>query len=158
MITNIIFIFCIYIGTSQAQLPGYMLGTFQLERSEKYDDFLQDLGVDWFSRQIATGVSPTTIISQDGDRVTIETKTLIFSDKTSFKLGEPYDQKSPLGNSVKSVSTLVGSNVLKTVRSATDQSKGFSLERRWTKGGKVMVNKLRVDGSESVAKRIFKRQ
>jgi hypothetical protein len=34
------------------QLPAHMLGTYQLTTSEGFNDFMYEVGVNWFTRQV----------------------------------------------------------------------------------------------------------
>ena len=36
----------------QGPLPNYMLGEFQLETSQGFEDFMYELGVNWFTRKV----------------------------------------------------------------------------------------------------------
>ena len=36
----------------QAPLPNYMLGEFQLETSQGFEDFMYEIGVNWFTRKV----------------------------------------------------------------------------------------------------------
>ena len=40
-------------------LPDNMLGTFQLETSEGFTNYMYEVGVDWFTRKIAYSLYPT---------------------------------------------------------------------------------------------------
>merc|ERR1712062_126215 len=37
---------------AQAPLPNYMLGDFQLETSEGFEDYMYEIGVNWFTRKV----------------------------------------------------------------------------------------------------------
>ena len=36
----------------ESPLPAYMLGKFQLETSEGFDDFMYEISVNWFTRKV----------------------------------------------------------------------------------------------------------
>ena len=38
------------------QLPANMLGKYQLETSEGFSDFMSEIGVNWFTRQVASNL------------------------------------------------------------------------------------------------------
>ena len=44
----------------QETLPDFMLGEFQLETSEGFEDYLYEIGINWFNRKIACTLYPTT--------------------------------------------------------------------------------------------------
>merc|ERR1712156_445161 len=56
-----------------AQLPEHMLGQYQLETSEGFNDFMHEVGVSWFTRKIACGLYPkATIKNLGGNTVGID--------------------------------------------------------------------------------------
>ncbi len=49
-------------------------------------------GVGFATRKVGNMTKPTTIISVDGDRVTVKTQSTIKNTEVSFKLGEEFDE------------------------------------------------------------------
>merc|ERR1712026_194939 len=58
---------------AQGPLPNYMLGDFQLETSEGFEDYMYEIGVNWFTRKIACTLYPTArnSITPDGKIMTL---------------------------------------------------------------------------------------
>ena len=50
------------------QLPANMLGKYQLETSEGFSDFMSEIGVNWFTRQVTLYlISPQCIVTKKTD-------------------------------------------------------------------------------------------
>ena len=48
-------------------LPDYMIGDFQMETSEGFNDFMYEMGVNFVTRNIANNLYPLQQIRQDKD-------------------------------------------------------------------------------------------
>ncbi|XP_062986952.1 fatty acid-binding protein, adipocyte-like [Elgaria multicarinata webbii] len=82
------------------------VGTWKLVSSDKFDDYLKELGVGFATRKMATVAKPNVIISCNGDVITIKTESSLKTTELSFKLGEPFDETTADDRKVKSVVTL----------------------------------------------------
>ncbi len=58
-------------------------------------------GVGFATRKIGNMTKPTTIISADGDRVTVQTKSSVKNTELSFTLGEEFDETTADDRKVK---------------------------------------------------------
>uniref|UniRef100_A0A1A8GCP6 Cellular retinoic acid-binding protein 1 n=2 Tax=Nothobranchius korthausae TaxID=1143690 RepID=A0A1A8GCP6_9TELE len=79
------------------------VGTWNLKESEKFDDYMKELGVGFATRKVGNLTKPTTIISVDGDTVTVKTQSAIKNTELSFKLGEEFDETTADDRKVKSI-------------------------------------------------------
>ncbi|CAG5891626.1 unnamed protein product [Menidia menidia] len=59
---------------------------------------------------------PTTIISVDGDTVTVKTQSTIKNTELSFKLGEEFDETTADDRKVKSLVTVDGGKLIHVQR------------------------------------------
>ncbi|XP_061678629.1 fatty acid-binding protein, heart [Syngnathoides biaculeatus] len=82
------------------------VGTWNLKSSENFDEYMKLLGVGFATRKVGNLTKPTTIISLDGDKVTIKTQSTIKNTELSFKLGEEFDETTADNRNVKSVVTV----------------------------------------------------
>ncbi|XP_070840310.1 fatty acid-binding protein, heart [Chaetodon trifascialis] len=82
------------------------IGTWNLKQSEKFDDYMKALGVGFATRQVGNMTKPTTIISMEGDKVTVKTQSTIKNTELSFKIGEEFDETTADDRHVKSIVTL----------------------------------------------------
>ena len=88
------------------QLPANMLGKYQLETSEGFSDFMSEIGVNWFTRQVTFYlISPHCIVTKTqiacalyptatnknlgGDTVGIDTSSTFKSTSIDFEFGVP---------------------------------------------------------------------
>ena len=53
--------------SAMAALPEFMVGDFQMETSEGFNDFMYEMGVNFVTRNIANNLYPLQQIRQDKD-------------------------------------------------------------------------------------------
>ncbi|XP_010733106.1 fatty acid-binding protein, heart [Larimichthys crocea] len=82
------------------------VGTWNLKTSEKFDDYMKELGVSYPVRKLGGITKPTTIISVEGDTVTVKTQSTVKNTELSFKLGEEFDETTADDRKVKSIVTI----------------------------------------------------
>ncbi|KAM9838327.1 fatty acid-binding protein, heart [Aulostomus maculatus] len=82
------------------------VGTWNLKESEKFDEYMKELGVGFATRKVGNMTKPTTIIAVDGDKVTVKTQSTIKNTEISFKLGEEFDETTADDRKVKSTVTV----------------------------------------------------
>lgn len=63
--------------------------------------FFLPAGVGFATRKVGNLTKPTTIISVDGDQVTVKTQSTIKNTELSFKLGEEFDEVTADDRKVK---------------------------------------------------------
>ncbi|XP_076865054.1 fatty acid-binding protein, heart [Brachyhypopomus gauderio] len=88
------------------------VGTWELKESKHFDEYLKALGVGFATRQIGSMTKPTTIISMDGDVITLKTVSTFKSTEISFKLGEEFDESTADDRKVKSLVTIDGGKLV----------------------------------------------
>nr|AOW69621.1 heart-type fatty acid-binding protein [Lateolabrax japonicus] len=79
------------------------VGTWNLKNSENFDEYMKALGVGFATRKIGSMTKPTTIISLDGDKMTVKTQSAVKNTELSFKLGEEFDETTADDRKVKSI-------------------------------------------------------
>ncbi|KAI9999572.1 hypothetical protein NQD34_018391 [Periophthalmus magnuspinnatus] len=79
------------------------VGTWNLKTSENFDEYMKALGVGFATRKIGGMTKPTTIISMEGEQVTIKTQSAVKNTELSFKLGEEFDETTADDRKVKSI-------------------------------------------------------
>merc|ERR1712154_110499 len=89
-------------------LPAVMIGDFQMETSEGFNDFMYELSVNILTRNIANNLYPLQQIRQDKDDeiITLDTLTSFKNTKIEFKLGEEFEEYTADGRYCKTVATL----------------------------------------------------
>merc|ERR1711862_1036555 len=93
-----------HLGTSaMAALPDFMVGDFQMETSEGFNDFMYEMGVNFVTRNIANNLYPLQQIRQDKDdeMITLETLTSFKNTKIEFKLGVEFEEYTADGRSAR---------------------------------------------------------
>ena len=117
--------------TSAEQLPANMLGKYQLETSEGFSNFMSEIGVNWFTRQvtfylfsphcivilktqIACALYPTaTNKNLGGDTVGIDTSSTFKSTSIQFEFGVPFVETTGDGTEVRTTASLSGNSIIK---------------------------------------------
>ncbi|XP_033748429.1 fatty acid-binding protein, liver-like [Pecten maximus] len=64
-----------------------------MDRSEKFDEFLKEVGVNMVLRKLASLAKPTMTISVEGEIIKIITDIAVRREEDSFKLDEPFDKE-----------------------------------------------------------------
>jgi len=83
-----------------------LVGTWDLESSENFDEYMKELGVGLILRKTAGTIKPTVIISNDGDKWTLKMQSTLKSSEVTATLGVEFDEKTLDGRESKSVLTL----------------------------------------------------
>ncbi|KAI1288115.1 Fatty acid-binding protein [Halotydeus destructor] len=83
-------------------------GTFKLTKTENFDAFLKELGVGAIKAAVATKVTPTLVISQDGDNWTLKTESTFKTSSITFQLGQEFEELRQDDVTVKSTITQDG--------------------------------------------------
>ncbi|KAF3833833.1 hypothetical protein F7725_025037 [Dissostichus mawsoni] len=97
---------------SAANMVDVFVGTWNLKDSEKFDEYMKKLGVGFATRQVGNVTKPTTIISVEGDKVTLKTQSAIKNTELSFKLNEEFDETTADDRKVKSFVTIDGGKLV----------------------------------------------
>uniref|UniRef100_A0A7N5P2R3 Fatty acid-binding protein, adipocyte-like n=1 Tax=Ailuropoda melanoleuca TaxID=9646 RepID=A0A7N5P2R3_AILME len=79
------------------------LGTWKLISSEKFDEYMKELGVGFATRKIAGVAKPNVIITSNGGVITITTESSFKNTEISFKLKEEFDEITADDRKVKSI-------------------------------------------------------
>jgi len=88
------------------------IGTWNLKESEKFDEYMKELGVGFATRKVGVLTKPTTIIAVEGDKVTVKTQSTIKNTELSFKLGEEFDETTADDRKVKSLVKIDGGKMV----------------------------------------------
>merc|ERR1711923_349480 len=92
---------------TMAGVSDDVLGKFQLDKSENFDSFMAALGVGWATRTLGNKTTPVVTVSKDeADTMTFKQESLVSTSQISFKIGQPFDEKTADGRKVKSTMSL----------------------------------------------------
>ncbi|KAL8220271.1 UNVERIFIED_CONTAM: Fatty acid-binding protein, heart [Gekko kuhli] len=81
-------------------------GVWHLTESNNFDEYMKCIGVGFATRQMANMTKPSTVITVDGDKVTLKTQSTFKTTEINFKLGEEFDETTADDRHVKSIVTL----------------------------------------------------
>eukprot|EP00092_Neocalanus_flemingeri_P034971 GFUD01038054.1.p1 GENE.GFUD01038054.1~~GFUD01038054.1.p1 ORF type:complete len:157 (+),score=53.71 GFUD01038054.1:324-794(+) len=140
-------------------LPDFMIGDFQMETSEGFDEFMYEMGVNIFTRKIGNSLYPLQQISQHDGDITLETLTSFKNIKITFKLGTAWEEYTADGRYTQTVATLDDNKLIKV--QTPDVSTGYHTTqevREFKEDGKVMVLHLSIPAKpEIVCTRFYRR-
>jgi len=130
-------------------------GTYKLDHSENFDEFMKALGVGMVMRKMANAATPVVTITKDGDTYHYKQATTFKTTEMKFKLGEEFEETTGDGRLVKSTITLEGDTLKhKQVGDASKKEKDSTMDRTFTDTHMNMV--CTVD--DIVCKRNYKRE
>ena len=92
-------------------MESFINKKYKLESSEKFEEFLEALGINILKRKLASIWSPVFEVTQDGDNWAMSTKSVLRTTVVKFKLGEEFDEERADGVEVKSVVTVEGNKM-----------------------------------------------
>uniref|UniRef100_A0A663N8U1 Fatty acid binding protein 3 n=2 Tax=Athene cunicularia TaxID=194338 RepID=A0A663N8U1_ATHCN len=95
-------------------------------------------GVGFATRQMASLTKPTTIITVEGDKITVKTQSTFKNTEISFKLGEEFDETTADDRHVKSLVKLDGGKLIHVQKW---EGKETSLVRELKDGKLILVRK-----------------
>jgi len=146
-------------GAESLALPQIMIGDFQLETSEKFNELMIELGVNWVTRNIANQLYPIQKISQEGDEISLNTESTFRTSQTKFRLNQTWREDTADGRQTDTIATLDG-NKLKKVQ-VPDPSTGYNTTeelREFSEDGETMTMTLSIPGKPEVTcVRVYKR-
>jgi len=89
-------------------------GKYKLEKSDNFDNFLKELGVNFMLRKLANSTSPTLEITRNGDEFVFKTVSTVKTSTMTFTLGQEFEEERLDGKKVKSVITVEGNKLIQT--------------------------------------------
>jgi len=89
-------------------------GKFKLTSSDKFDEFLKELGVNFVLRNLAKTSNPVVEITKDGEEFTLKTTTTFKTSEIKFKLGEEFEEARMDGAKVKTKVEADGNKLVQT--------------------------------------------
>lgn len=132
-----------------------VLGAWKLDRSENFDDYLKELGVNAIVRLLAVKSSPVVRISMDGDVMDVTTDAGFFTKTTKIL----FDGKEFIddNNGVKYKCTAVkdGDKVVVQAHPLEDKYRPQVVTREVVNQELIMT--ININNGELICKRIFKR-
>lgn len=99
-----------------------LIGTWELIESTNFDEYMEALGVNWFTRIAANAASSTVTILKNGDKWQLKLDSTFKSSDTTFTEGIEFDDKTMDGRKVKT--TMKFQNPNKLVQEEKDRSSG----------------------------------
>ncbi|KAB7500991.1 Myelin P2 protein [Armadillidium nasatum] len=131
-----------------------IVGKYKLETSDKFDEFMKELGVGLVMRKMGNAATPTVEITEEDGTYTLKTITTFKTTEIKFKIGEEFEETTADGRVVKATVTQDGTKW--TQNQIGDKKKGEKdsiLFREFTDDGFKMECKV----DDVVCTRFYKR-
>ena len=130
-------------------------GKYQRVSAEKYDEFLNALGVNFLLRKAATASTPSMEVTEEGGVWNIKTSTTLKSMELKFKIGEPFEETTADGREVSALVTLDGNKFTCEQTAKKEGQKSTKTVREFTDEGCTIT--MEIPGSSLVCVQKFKR-
>ena len=78
-----------------------IFGKWQMSASENFEAFMSRLGVSYVVRKLGNQSKPLVTVSKDGDTLSFKQESLVSTSITTFKIDEPFDEKTADGRLVR---------------------------------------------------------
>ena len=130
-----------------------IVGNYQHERNDNLDEYFKAVGVPYIPRKMMSMSHPQLQISNDGDKWTIRTISMIRTVELTFTLGEEYEEYMAAGVTLKNVTTMEGDSLV-TVSVGPDNNK---VVRKYETTEDGVLLTMTHEKSGQVAKRYFTR-
>lgn len=72
-----------------------------MSASENFEAFMSRLGVSYVVRKLGNQSKPLVTVSKDGDTLSFKQESLVSTSITTFKINEPFDEKTADGRLVR---------------------------------------------------------
>ncbi|XP_023122133.1 fatty acid-binding protein, intestinal [Amphiprion ocellaris] len=128
-------------------------GTWKVDRSENYDKFMEQMGINLMKRKLAEHDNLKIIIEQNGDKFHVKESSTFRTKEIDFTLGVQFEYDLADGTEVAGAWEMEG-DMLKGKFTRKDNGKALNTTR--TLVGGELVQTYNYEGVD--AKRIFKKQ
>ena len=80
-----------------------LVGTWDLESSENWEEYMKELGVGLLTRKAAASIKPTAIIINNGNQWTFKLQSTLKNSETTATEGQEFTETTPDGREARSV-------------------------------------------------------
>ncbi|XP_077105767.1 retinoid-binding protein 7 [Ranitomeya variabilis] len=132
--------------------PPDFTGTWNMVSNENFDRYLQSLGIDIVTRNLAKLIKPQKIIVQNGESFEIQTQSSLRSYRVQFTLGQEFDEdtKGLDNRKCKSLVTLDNGRLI-CVQKGEKKNRGWT---HWINGDDLH---LELSCEDQVCKQVYRR-
>ncbi|XP_062260333.1 uncharacterized protein LOC133968353 [Platichthys flesus] len=136
-----------------ATMPADFSGKWILETSEKFEEYLKALNIDFATRKIAISLSQTKVVAQEGDKFDFKTLSTFRNYELAFTVGVEFDEHTK-GLDNRNIKCLVNWDGDKLVCSQKGEkaNRGW---KHWIEGDKLY---LELTCEDVLCLQVFKRK
>ena len=107
-----IVVFTALVNSTPVNDSNRLLGRWELESSENFEEYMVAIGVEEAMRKVALNLKQTNVISRDGDVWTIRMESTVRNTELKFTEGVEFDEDRLDGKKLKSTVTSEGPSKL----------------------------------------------
>lgn len=93
---------------------------YRLTKSEKYNDFLKRIGVNYLTRKLINNITPVVKITKDGNEYSLHMNSKFKNSVIKFQEGIEFMYQTPDGRTVKSVFDIDDNTITEVQHDGTD--------------------------------------
>ncbi|XP_060899711.1 uncharacterized protein nmnat3 [Labrus mixtus] len=136
-----------------SSMPADFNGRWILETSDKFEDYLKVLNIDFATRKIAISLSQTKVVTQNGDKFDFKTLSTLRNYELSFTVEVEFDEytKGLDNRNIKSLVTWEGDKLVCTQK-GEKANRGW---KHWIEDGKLC---LELTCEDVICLQVFKRK
>ncbi|KAL5017368.1 hypothetical protein ScPMuIL_006957 [Solemya velum] len=134
------------------EIEGKFCGVWKLDRSENFDGYLKEVGVNFMLRKMAGVAGETVTITVEGDQVRILTKGPRETD-IKFRPGQAFESRDTHDNPLEVTTTLEDGVLYTDAKAMNSKGKDHRITRDIVNGELVQTIKV----NDVICKRIYKK-
>ncbi|XP_005091721.1 fatty acid-binding protein, liver [Aplysia californica] len=131
-----------------------LFGYWKLEKNENFDKYMVENKVNMVLRKVGNTITSYEEISREDDQWTINITSTFKSTKLVFKLGEPFEEKTMDGRTMKSTFSIEGDTLVCLQDPIKDGDIPSRFVREVNEDGKMVLTCIAIP-TNVVAKRYF---
>ena len=136
-------------------MSANFVGKYKRTSAERYEEFLDALGVNVLLRKAATSLNLFVEVSEEGGNWTIKTSTTLKTVELKFRLDEESEETTPDGREVRAVNKMEGNKLVTVQTAKKDGEKSTKSVREFN--GDELVYTMEIVGGDITCVQKFKR-
>ncbi|TKR94185.1 hypothetical protein L596_008504 [Steinernema carpocapsae] len=130
------------------------VGKWQLVESDKFDDYMKEVGVGFVTRKAAGSLKPLLEVTLDSDKIKMHSTSTFKNHTMEFKLNEETELDTADGRKMKSTFEVVDGKLIQHEKPISASDKPSEITR-WIEGNKLIMT---LKSGDVICKRVYEKQ